>query len=384
MRQKDLTEAPLPKFKKAPAKKGKQPAVGPEGRPTVAPYGYVEPSQLIPGEKSEIKLEQAQELLVNVKQEIFKLKEALHYLKSAPHYQEQFQIVQGFMENLKEVESKLKDKIEELKKTAKIIPEPVKKLFAHIQQNCSNYLKDVKKGKKFLYRGTNGPDAYVAKSWDDRKPRDSNKAGQQLFDSLLAQQGFVALRGNSIFTTPYQSKASSFGKLYVIFPVDGQSHFTYTNQIDLTIDHVYQIPVDRKLAEPWMKKFLAWLKIKLKELKAAKKEDYDVQNTLEFLTYILKDPNMDSSSYGIYYILVDNKKSWLEKGAPPELMQVKYTSLVSVESFNKEYNPSQTNLPKAMKDNVEVYVSGTYYALNFDKYYNYLELYFKGVNLFDD
>lgn len=375
MRQKDLNEAP--------SKKGKQPAVGPEGRPTVEPYGYVEPSQLIPGEKSEIKLEQAQELLVDVEQERYKLEYAVEYLKSAPHYQEQFQIVQGFMENLKEVESKLKAKIEELKKVANTIPEPVKKLFAHIEKNCSNYLKAVRKSKKFLYRGANGPDAYVAKSWDDRKPLDSKKAGQQLFDSLLAQQGFVALRGNSIFTTPYQSKAGRYGKLYVIFPIDGQSHFTYTNQMDLTIYHVYQIPVDRKLAEPWMKKFHEWLKIKLKELKAAKKKDYDVQfvqNTLEFLTAILKDPNMASSSYRIYDILVDHKKSWLEKGAPPELMKVKYTSLVSVESFNKKYNPSQTNLPKAMKDNVEVYVSGTYYALSWSKYYKWLELYFKGVN----
>jgi hypothetical protein len=62
-------------------------------------------------------------------------------------------------------------------------------------------------------------------------------------------------------------------------------------------------------------------------------------------------------------------------------MKVKYTSLVSVDAFNQRYKPSQSNLAKALKDGVEVYVSGTYYALSFNKYSTWLRLYFKGVDI---
>lgn len=381
MEQKDLNEASLTKSKTAPAKKGKQPAVGPEGRPTVEPYGYVDPSQLVSGEKRAIKLEQAQDLLVDVDGEIRKLQYAVGFLSQAPEYQDQLEIVQGFMNNLKEVESKLKARIDELNKIAEIIPLPIKKLFEHIEKNCSQYLKDVRKSKCFLYRGAKGPLAYVAKSWDDRKPKDSKKAAQQLFDRLLAQQGFVALRSNSIFTTSDFNRASRFGStVYVIFPIDNQSHFTYTNQADLTLDGLNQIPVDKKLADPWLEKFLEWLKKENQQLTADGKTDYLI-NTLWSAVASVLSLKEGNPSYIIFKALVLDKKTLLAKGAPPELMKTNYTSLVSVESFNKVYEPSQTNLARALKDQVEVYVSGTYYALSVYEYVKWLRIYFKNITI---
>ena len=381
MKQKDLTEAPLTKSKIAPVKKNKQPTVGPEGRPTVEPYGYVEPSQLVSGEKSAIKLEQAQDLLADVDGEIRKLQYTLGFLSQAPAYQDQLEIVQGFMNNLKEVESKLKARIDELNKIAEIFPLPIKQLFKHIEKNCSRYLKDVRKSKSFLYRGANGPPAYVAKSWDDRKPKDSKKGAQQLFDRLLAQQGFVALRSNSIFTTSDFSRASGYGgRPYVIFPIDNQSHFTYTNQADLTLNNIYEIPVDRKLADPWMKKFLEWLKKENQQLTADGKHDYLINTRLSSVVNILSLKEGDPS-WEIYKLLVLDKQEFLAKGAPPELMKTKYTSLVSVESFNNVFKPSQTNLARALQDQVEVYVSGTYYALSYHEYNKWLRIYFKEITL---
>jgi hypothetical protein len=113
-------------------------------------------------------------------------------------------------------------------------------VYLTLEKNAPESLAAVRQAGGFLYRGIQSknatPDVFVARSRDDRKPRDTAAATQQKVDELLAQAGFGALRSNSIFVSGGRSQASSYGMVHMIFPVTGAAITWNKNIYDLYTD----------------------------------------------------------------------------------------------------------------------------------------------------
>lgn len=341
--------------------------------PAVGTPTQLDTTQLQPGQKQEleIKLAQGTNLFADVKKEITKLEASKKQAVNAKNILLVDQIT-GLQDQLVKLEKKIAARISALKKKLKVVPPDVAVWLGRIQTDCVQYLAQVKKAKKWLYRGTSGPNAFVAKSWLTREPKDSNKEAQVLFDQMLAQLGFVALRGNSIFTTSNFWHTKEFGEnTYVIFPVDGQSHFSYTNQNDLVLDNVADVGLDLAASNQLKQELLPYL-IKIKAQLGKK-----IPVSLKELIYITEE----------YWTSWAHVKSQLdkfikatkkthdipEKFLDPELIN----KLINPKSFAQKWQPMQTDLAQGIKKEREVYVSGVYYALEAETYGGYIAAAFK-------
>ena len=210
-----------------------------------------------------------------------------------------------------------------------------------IEPNCSIALKEYRSAKAVLYRGViNAPgDAFVAKSRDDRKPKDSSYDAQELFDKILVKLKYTAIRSNSIFTTHSPSHAGGYGSTYVIIPVNG-FNFTYTNQGDFTIG--------------------------IRKLISSKK--YDNVNTL-----ILKAGG-NPDSYDLKYNTdIDIPKVNEKFKNDPILSKLTVNDLIDVTDIKKRFEPSNKNLKKGIKNDVEILINGTYYAFKLRSYGDVLD-----------
>jgi hypothetical protein len=128
----------------------------------------------------------------------------------------------------------LKSKIKKTKKDVTI--QDSLKIIQLVEQYCSSFIKEMKKSNNFLFRGMNSlyskkksshkNQVVYGKSLEDREPVDTSKVTQKLFDQVLSQAGFKAIRGNSIFCTSDYDHAEGFGDLHIIFPKNGYN-FTY-------------------------------------------------------------------------------------------------------------------------------------------------------------
>lgn len=362
------------KAKKDPGRYGNVPPLPPVSAPT-----EVGLDQLQHGQKQalEIKLGQTKVLASDVSKQIRELETAKSQAKNAQNIQMVEQIT-GLQDSLKKLEKKLTSRITALKKQLKQVPADVKIWLDKISQDCVQYLTEVKKAKRWLYRGTSGPDAFVAKSWHERAPKDSDREAQVLFDQLLAQLGAVALRGNSIFTTSDYWHTKEFGDhTYIIFPVDGKSHYTYTNQSDLVMDNISDVGISThniREIQAELKPYVNQIKAKL-----GKKAPPSWFTSLE---YAVEDswPSWNS----LKYALNTAKKYAAAKVIPAKYFDPDYVrTLITLDSFVKRWEPKMTNLAEALKKEREVYVSGIYYALRADVYGHFVAATF-GVKVTDE
>jgi len=103
-------------------------------------------------------------------------------------------------------------------------------VYKFIQRNCSDFLK-IANGR-LLYRGDKDikKSVYIGKSRNDRNNLTSDDWAIGIIDKNLEEQGFKALRRNSIFCTRDVMTAKSYGKLYIIFPFN---KFNYTWSPDI-------------------------------------------------------------------------------------------------------------------------------------------------------
>jgi len=264
--------------------------------------------------------------------------------------------------NLAALEQTIEQEIKNLEQQAQdaLMTPQIRKLLDTIRQRCAGYIQEYQKAGKYLYRGSKGPAEFIAKSWDTRKSKDSSSKAQELFDKMLAQQGFVALRGNSIFTTSRLSHASGFGaRAYFIFPVDGLSHYSYTNRGDLVLDSVTDVGLDQTKMDQVVKQFKAALIAYKKTLKG-----YDKSNVTWIQDRLKWDP-----SYALHWLAVRKDDQDRDKyKIPDELWNLDISQFVSMDEFNKKYEPKHTNLAEALEKGREVYISGVYYALSYQKY----------------
>ncbi len=340
----------------------------PVGMPT-----QLDTTQLQPGQKQEIeiKLAKGTQLFGDVKKEIANLETSKKQAANAKNILLVDQIT-GLQDQLIKLEKKIASRITVLKKQLKVVPPDVAMWLDRIQTDCSQYLAEVKKAKRWLYRGTSGSDAFVAKSWLSREPKDSDREAQVLFDQMLAQLGFVALRGNSIFSTSDFWHTKEFGdKTYVIFPVDDQSHYTYTNQNDLVLDSVADVGIDSDLNRQLKQELLPHL------LKIQDKFGKKVPSTLKELI------RLTQAYYSSWHYVKDQLDRFLKASKKTHDIPAKFldpdleNKLITPAIFAKRWAPQQTDLAQALKKEREVYVSGVYYALEAEAYGGFLEARFK-------
>lgn len=361
----------IPEAKKKTKQKDRYGDVAP--LPAVSLPAQLDTTQLQPGQKQELEVKLAQGTVLHgdVKKEIASLEASKKQAGNAQNILLVDQIT-GLQDQLIKLEKKLTSRINALKKQLKVVPPDVAMWLNRIQTDCTQYLTQVKKAKKWLYRGTNGPNAFVAKSWLTREPKDSNKEAQVLFDQMLAQLGFVALRGNSIFTTSDFWHTKEFGEnTYVIFPVDGQSHFSYTNQNDLVLDNVADVGLDLAASNQLKQELLPYL-IKIKE-KLGKK----IPVSLKELIHVT---DAFWSSWASVQVRLDRfvKTTKVTHDIPAKFLDPDLVSkLINPKSFAQKWQPMQTDLAQGIKKEREVYVSGVYYALEAETYGGYIAAAFK-------
>lgn len=124
---------------------------------------------------------------------------------------------------------------------SEIIKPSEKIIFKKIEKECSSFVRDMKAADKVLYRGMNSSKGnYIEdQSRNNRFPTDTETDIQEKFDKILKDNGFKALRSNSIFVTSGREYASDYingsaiqkivRDLYLIFPKNGYS-FTWSNK----------------------------------------------------------------------------------------------------------------------------------------------------------
>lgn len=328
-------------------------------------------TKLKPGEKVDLDLqfEEANELLADVKRQIKQLEQ---HQKSAEKLAdiEATAKIEGLSQQLALLKTALEQQIADLQRKLRQVPPKVKKLFEKIEKDCSQYLAAVKDAGLWLYRGSSGPDEFVGKSWETRRAKDSSREAQVVFDEMLASLGFVALRGNSIFATSNWDHASGFGdQVYVIFPVNGRSHFTYTVSEDLTLTDILDVGVNQQKLNDLKIEFGQWLREATKDVK--KKPKW----LIRLLDYSKPGSWWSWNSIDFELKTLD-KKGKIQLDVPDRFMNVDQRSLVDVESFVRRYHPKNTDLATALKNMNEVYISGVYYALSVEKYANLISNYF--------
>jgi len=354
------------------AKKTSKAVQPPANRDIQEPWGNVNPSQLVPGEKSKLTLDVAHDMLLDVKEQIRKLKDILTQTQSLEKQQEAMQ-VQGLLDNLNTLKDNLTTKIEKLTQEITTLPPNLLKLFQRIEQDCSEFLQAAKQTNKWLYRGTRGSiksglDAYVGKSWNERRSKDSSSEAQKVFDIALAQLGFVALRSNSIFTTADIYRAMAFGDIFLIFPIDNQSNFTYTKERDLTI-YLKQIPLDKKKVDAWKMPILEILQNKLAEMKKDNKTTYFISHWVDVFKQGKPEDIID--------LVISDPSRFKDYGVPDSLIKgIKYQDFTDIKKFRTKYRPKNTDLAAALNAEVEIYIHGNYYALYAAHYKQYAATYF--------
>lgn len=96
------------------------------------------------------------------------------------------------------------------------------KIMSLIEEHCSQSLAEIKKAKGLIYRGAKGaPAMFKGASRSDRQPKDSSNTMHDNFNQIVQTYGFSVDRSNSIFCTGSPKMAEGYGRMYIIFPIDG-------------------------------------------------------------------------------------------------------------------------------------------------------------------
>lgn len=123
-----------------------------------------------------------------------------------------------------------------------------------IEKDCSESLTAMKQVKQFLYRGIKQTTSSISnaqvvhgRSRNNRKSLAGFDEKQLRVDEVLARNGFIALRSNSIFCSGSMAEAKSYGALYMVFPLNGFS-LTWAEHIDdLLLTNIS--PIDDSMIE---------------------------------------------------------------------------------------------------------------------------------------
>lgn len=107
-----------------------------------------------------------------------------------------------------------------------------------INRKCKPFLKA--SGGNHIYRGMKDVgNFFIGEYPKNRQPKDIMPEHSLFFDKLLTQNGFSALRSNSIFVAGDELYAESYGTVYLIFPI-GNFSFTWSNIINDLYTSLYE------------------------------------------------------------------------------------------------------------------------------------------------
>lgn len=118
--------------------------------------------------------------------------------------------------------------------------------WVQVKRHCSEFLRF----NAALYHGTDQDwsSIHVGHTPHERYPQLGER--REEIDAWLVQHGFVALRGNSMFcgnrrdmSVPY----AKYGKLYIVFPVNGFRYTWYRNTDDLFVEDNRQSRKGRRI-----------------------------------------------------------------------------------------------------------------------------------------
>jgi hypothetical protein len=210
--------------------------------------------KLSPGEKREIQVK-----LKDLKKIYNKITDTKMFLSNLEYQNTPSRSLAAKYEEFKQkVKNKIKeykDRLETEKQKSQEENPELKQLIEKIRKNCSIYLQAVKdSGGKYIYRGhTKANPVFVARSIDNRQPKDSNKQEQKVFDAAMTLVGIKANRSNSIFATSSYEQASGYAAgsaPHIIFPING-FNYLYTREDDLIMRRGYMIEFcnDKKMED---------------------------------------------------------------------------------------------------------------------------------------
>lgn len=225
-----------------------------------------------------------------------------------------------------------------------------------VESHCRLYLRQVNLTNKWLYRGMDGAKvAFIGRSRDNRRTRDSNSMLQPLFDQQLSACGMSALRSNSIFATSDMGHATEFGDIYIIFPIDNRYKYTYTNQHDITLQEIDQV-VNPETTRKFISGFITAMR--------SSKLSQDLKDRITVALY---------NNFLSFLAIIDkNKDALLKSGMPQQAI----TLTPDVKWFRQTYQPRNKDLATAMKNGLEVCILGEYYAFNYAVFGNAIKEHF--------
>lgn len=254
-----------------------------------------------------------------------------------------------------------------------------------IRTECSDYLEIFDKTGMRLYRGFKQASylAFEGHSRTDREAYDSPQTSQQLFDKASVQLGIKALRSNSVFTSSKENVAEQYGRVYVFFPKNGVPYTWSKTKADIILyadpSFVKMKPLPSSVRKEFekQKKLLdqleseAWSEEdskKKKELDKQISKMYDYVQELENLTEIedwhstVDDGETKELLKSLQKI---NPQSVLLKD-PKVIDFLNNPAAIDLKAFQKEFQLTTTDLPKAMQSGHEIWFSGPYIAVRAD------------------
>lgn len=287
--------------------------------------------------------------------------------------------------------AQIKDTILQIKKEMTLDTEKVE-LFAIIKHQCSNYIQEMVKVNKFLYRGSRyNAVAYKGRPRDDRKPKDSRRLNHDLINIIFSYAGSSANRGNSIFCSGNFNQANGYGHyVHYIFPTNDAS-FAWTRHSDamddisqvlqkkydhrkVNIDHYSKPEIRQEIARIWdlIQKDSKWLAIDSNNnAKNAIKQLINV-----YLSASSPDELKDAADV-IYQRDLLNSLVFYSDVKIPEILKTRRDvgSMRTPDEIIQELDIKMTDFDEALKSGNEIIVSGEYYALRRDKWQHFLMTY---------
>jgi len=326
--------------------------------------GQIDPHTLTPGQKQAIsaQLDQRADLKAKIIQQLAQLqsqKQTVKDMKSWPHAKQVTGMITNLSHMLHIVDSQINQLTQQLQSASQLSPAE-QELIQFIQTHCGNYLTHVKKVKNWLYRGATGANQYIARSRDTRRPKDSSKSAQELFDDQLRVLGFTALRSNSIFATSDFYHAAQFGdQIYVIFPLDNHSTYTYTKHDDITLDSPEEL-INLDKVHKYVDALIKHLAKQRGTPNTWKGSD---RTQLTKWIHVLESEGADYFTNTLKQVQ-SHIKSGNKFQIPPVFTNKTLKDFVDTKQFIKDFGPQKTKLDVAIKNGYEVLINGVYLALS--------------------
>jgi hypothetical protein len=98
------------------------------------------------------------------------------------------------------------------------------KSFGKFLSDCSESIAAMQATNTFLYRGMSNivsPDIFIGRSREHRNSLTFKPSVSKQIDKQFIKAGFKTHRSNSIFCTSLAGVAVTYGRLYMIFPING-------------------------------------------------------------------------------------------------------------------------------------------------------------------